>query len=56
MLDFLISPEANFELEESRKILETKKLKTYRNVEVAFFGDGWDDLIGALLGSRHFNK
>ena len=26
MLDFLISPEANFELEESRKILETKKV------------------------------
>ena len=40
----------------SIKILETKKLKKYRNVEVAFFGDGWDDLIGALLGSRHFNK
>ena len=37
-------------------ILETKKLKKYRNVEVAFFGDGWDDLIGALLGSRHFNN
>ena len=40
----------------SIKILETKKLKKYRNVEVAFFGDGWDDLIGALLGSRHFDK
>ena len=40
----------------SKKILETKKLKKYRNVEVAFFGDGWDDLIGALLGSRHFNN
>ena len=40
----------------SIKILETKKLKKYRNVEVAFFGDGWDDLIGALLASRHFNK
>ena len=26
MLDFLISPEANFELEESRKILETEKV------------------------------
>jgi len=37
-------------------ILETKKLKEYRDVEVAFFGDGWDDLIGALLGSRHFNN
>ena len=40
----------------SINILETKKLKGYRDVEVAFFGDGWDDLIGALLGSRHFNK
>ena len=40
----------------SIKILETKKLKKYRNVEVAFFGDGWDDLIGALRGSRYFNK
>ena len=40
----------------SIKIQETKKLKEYREVEVAFFGDGWDDLIGALLGSRHFNK
>ena len=40
----------------SIKILETKKQKDYRDVEVAFFGDGWDDLIGALLGSRHFNK
>ncbi len=38
------------------KILETKKLKKYRNVEVAFFGDGWDDLVGALIGSRYFNK
>ena len=38
------------------KILETKKLKKHRNVEVAFFGDGWDDLIGALSGSRYFNK
>ena len=40
----------------SINILETKKLKEYRDVEVAFFGDGWDDLIGALLGSRHFNN
>ena len=40
----------------SIKILETIKLKDYRDVEVAFFGDGWDDLIGALLGSKHFNK
>ena len=40
----------------SIKIQETKKLKESRDVEVAFFGDGWDDLIGALLGSRHFNK
>ena len=40
----------------SINILETKKLKKYRNVEVAFFEDGWDDLISALLDSRHFNK
>ena len=40
----------------SINILETKKLKDYRDVEVAFFGDGWDDLIGALSGSRYFNK
>ena len=40
----------------SIKILETKKLREHRDVEVAFFGDGWDYLIGALLGSRHFNK
>ena len=40
----------------SINILGTKKLKEYRDVEVAFFGDGWDDLIGALLGSRHFNN
>ena len=46
----------NFPRYVSIKILETKKLKKHRNVEVAFFGDGWDDLISALLGSRHFNK
>ena len=40
----------------SIKILETKKLKEYRVIEVAFFGDGWDDLIGALIGSRYFKK
>ena len=40
----------------SINILETKKLKEYRDVEVAFFGDGWDDLIGPLLVSRHFNN
>ncbi len=40
----------------SIKIRETKKLKEYREVEVAFFGDGWDDLIGDLLFSRHFKK
>ncbi len=40
----------------SIKIRETIKLKQYRDVEVAFFGDGWDDLIGDLLASRHFNK
>ncbi len=40
----------------SIKMLETKKLNKYRNVEFAFFGDGWDDLVGALIGSRYFNK
>ena len=40
----------------SINILETKKLKEHRDVEVAFFGNGWDDLIVALLGSRHFNN
>ena len=40
----------------SIKILETKKLIKHRNVEVAFFGDGWDDLISALIGSRYFNR
>ena len=40
----------------SIKILETINLKEYRDVEIAFFGDGWDDLIGALLGSRYFNN
>ena len=32
------------------------KIRNQKNISVAFFGDGWDDLIGALLGSRHFNK
>ncbi len=40
----------------SIKILETTKLKEYRDVEVVFFGDGWDGLIDALLSSRHFNN
>jgi len=40
----------------SIKILETKKFKESRDVEVLFFGDGWDDLISALLGSRYFNN
>ena len=40
----------------SIKIHETKKLKECRDVEVAFFGDRWDDLISDLLGSGHFNK
>ncbi len=38
------------------KIKETKKLKEYRDVKVAFFGNGWDGLIEALLGSRYFNN
>ena len=40
----------------SIKIREAKKLKECRHVEVAFFGDGWDDLIGDLLASRYFKK
>ena len=40
----------------SIKIQETKRIKEYRDVEVAFFGDGWDDLIGALLVSSLFNN
>ena len=38
------------------KIKETKKLKDCRDLEIEFFGKGWDDLKGALLGSRHFNS
>ena len=38
------------------KIKETKKLKDCRDLEIEFFGKGWDDLSGALLGSRHFNS
>ena len=62
-------PEKNFKLNDdvilekkslsryvSINILETKKLKEYRDVEVAFFGAGWDDLIGPLMVSRHFNN
>ena len=40
----------------SIKIEETKKLSEFRCVKVAFFGNGWDALIGALLGSRHFDN
>ena len=40
----------------SIKIQETKELKEHRDVKVAFFGHGWDDLIEALLGSRYFNN
>ena len=37
------------------KIQESKNLKDCRNVKIEFFGHRWDDLSGALLGSRHFN-
>ena len=40
----------------SIEIQETKKLKEYRDVKFAFFGQGWDDLIEALIGSRYFNN
>ena len=40
----------------SIKIQEIKELKEHRDVKVAFFGHGWDDLIEALLGSRYFNN
>ena len=40
----------------SIKIEETKKLKEFRCVKVAFFGNGWDSLIDALQGSRHFDN
>ena len=40
----------------SIKIEETKKLSEFRCVKVAFFGNGWDALIGALLGSGHFDN
>ena len=36
------------------KIKETKKLKDCRDFTIEFFGQSWDDLSGALLGSRHF--
>ena len=38
------------------KIKETNKLKGCRDLEIEFFGKGWDDLSEALLGSRHFNN
>ena len=40
----------------SIKIQETKELKEFRDVKVAFFGHGWDDLIEALICSRYFNN
>ena len=41
----------------SIKIQETKKLKECRDVKIVFFGNGWDDLIGALSGCKHiYNK
>ena len=40
----------------SIQIQEIKELKEHRDVKVAFFGHGWDDLIEALQGSRYFNN
>ena len=38
------------------KIKETKKYKDCRDLKIEFFGKSWDNLSGALLGSRHFNS
>ena len=38
------------------KIKETKKLEDCRDLKIEFFGNSWDDLKSALLGSRHFNS
>lgn len=38
------------------KIKEAKKLEDHRDFTIEFFGDTWDDLIGALLGSKYFNS
>ena len=37
------------------KIKEAKKLEDHRDFTIEFFGDSWDDLSRALLGSGHFN-
>ncbi len=37
------------------KIKEAKKLECCRDFTIEFFGDNWDDLSGALLGSKYFN-
>ena len=37
-------------------IQQTKKLKGHRDVTVAFFGSGWDNLIVALRGSKYFKN
>ena len=38
------------------KIKEAKKLEYHRDFTIEFFGDSWDDLSRALLGSGHFNS
>ena len=36
------------------EIQENNELKDYREVKIAFFGYGWNDLIGALVSSMYF--
>ena len=36
------------------KIKEAKKLEYHRDFTIEFFGDSWDDLNRALLGSKYF--
>ncbi len=36
------------------KIKEAKKLEDQRDFTIEFFGDSWDDLNRALLGSKYF--
>ena len=38
------------------KIKETKESKLARVIKIEFFGDRWEDLIGALLEIGHFNN
>ena len=38
------------------KIKESKKHEDHRNFIIEFFGNSWDDLIRALLGSRYFSS